>query len=98
MRSRFLHSGLGPLPKYFADMFGAKCLDGSAQSYELTRTNRSSKWIFFLEGGGATVQLLKNCASRGGMKWPPMAGTPFTSDDISYFDLTSADIGGIMAQ
>lgn len=38
------------LPQDIADKFGAKCLNGQAPTYEITRNVSETRWILFLEG------------------------------------------------
>eukprot|EP00750_Incisomonas_marina_P009106 INCI15809.2.p1 GENE.INCI15809.2~~INCI15809.2.p1 ORF type:complete len:119 (+),score=28.43 INCI15809.2:110-466(+) len=66
------------LPVDVAEKFGAKCLDGSPPTFELSRNVSSTKWVLFLEGGGwcfgpSANATLEACAHRAGFVWPPAA-------------------------
>lgn len=66
------------LPVDVAAKFGAKCLDGSPPTFELTRNVSSTKWVLFLEGGGWCFgpdanATLESCAHRAGFVWPPVS-------------------------
>eukprot|EP00936_MAST-01D_sp_MAST-1D-sp1_P002677 g2677.t1 len=95
------------LPIDAADAFGAKCLDGSPPSYEISRNTSSTSWVLFLEGGGwcygATPNATKqSCARRAGLVWPPHQAShdnsTATDAEIGWRGVSAADIGGIMAQ
>jgi len=92
------------LPQSVADKFGAKCLDGSPPTYQITRNASSDGWVLFLEGGGwcygATAnETLQSCADRGGMIWPPKAKASANNNNKKQQEYkTDGDIGGIMSQ
>lgn len=80
------------LPQTFADIYGAKCLDGSPPAiyYKLGDPNR---WILFLEGGGWCADTtynstVANCFGRA-------AGGGGSSNGIH--NGSSMDVGGIMS-
>jgi hypothetical protein len=94
------------VPAAVADKFGAKCLDGSPPTYDVSLNKTSSQWVLFLEGGGwcygATVDAAtKSCASRGGASWPPKSGNYHSSMGTEgrapQVGAGGADIGGIMS-
>jgi hypothetical protein len=89
------------LPASVADGFGAKCLDGSPPTYDVSLNKTSSQWVLFLEGGGwcygATVAAATtSCASRGGAQWPPHSGDSDSSVVTAKVG-GDADIGGLMS-
>jgi hypothetical protein len=90
------------IPAAVADKFGAKCLDGSPPTYDVSLNKTSSQWVLFLEGGGwcygATVAAATaDCAARGGAQWPPKSGDYDSSVVTAQVGSGSADIGGIMS-
>jgi len=108
MRSLLLVAGMTqlavaqvPIPAAVADKFGAKCLNGSPPTYDVSLNKSSSQWVLFLEGGGwcygATVAAATtSCASRGGAQWPPQSGD-YDSSVVTAQVGGGANIGGIMS-
>ena len=89
------------VPAAVADNFGAKCLDGSPPTYDVSLNKTSSQWVLFLEGGGwcygATVAAATaSCASHGGAQWPPQSGD-YDSSVVTAQVGGGADIGGLMS-
>ena len=97
----------GPIPAAVADKFGAKCLDGTPPTYDVSLNKSSSQWVLFLEGGGwcygATVAAATtSCASRGGAQWPPSSGAAYDgsimgTEGRAPREHGGAAIGGIMS-
>lgn len=89
------------IPQAVADKFGAKCLDGSPPTYDVSLNKTSSQWVLFLEGGGwcygnTTAAATTSCAERAGATWPPQSGdsdSPVVTAQVGG----GADIGGIMS-
>jgi hypothetical protein len=84
------------LAKATADKFGAKCLQGSAPSYELRLNASSDKWVLFLEGGGWCYGLTPNatvvaCAHRA------MAQADSARSREAESSRPTADYGGVMS-
>lgn len=83
------------VPQDIADKFGAKCLDGSAPTFELTRNVSSTSWVLFLEGGGWCQgpdenATLTSCAQRAGLVWPPTDASQLRDHDAG--DASSAEV------
>jgi hypothetical protein len=98
----------GAIPAAVADKFGAKCLDGTPPTYDVSLNTSSSQWVLFLEGGGwcygATVAAATtSCASRGGAQWPPHSdgaaydGSTGGTEGRAPRERGGAAIGGIMS-
>ena len=45
------------LPDNFVTKYSSRCLDGTNYAYYLRLSKNSTKWVFFLEGGGLCVEV-----------------------------------------
>merc|ERR1712166_70576 len=94
------------VPQSIADAHGAKCLDGTAPTYDIVRNCNSDKWVLFFEGGSWCGDR-KSCANRVGWIYPKPADEDLVSPDPGALPkpangkaghFGTADLGGLMSQ
>lgn len=82
------------LPQAFADLYGAKCLDGTPPAIYTSLNSSSSTWLLFLEGGGwcfdtTSAGVISNCFGRA-------AGGGGSSAGIA--NGSTNNIGGLLSE
>jgi len=92
------------VPQSIADVHGAKCLDGTAPTYDIVRNCNSDKWVLFFEGGSWCGDAA-SCAKRVGWVYPKPADEDIISPEPPFppqwgkaGHFGTADLGGLMSQ